>query len=273
MNIKKFIKKCRNFLMPPKIVNVSVTTSEPNEHLKDQVILVTGGGSGIGKSVAEQAALQGAKVIIVGRRREKLVDVSSSIGIEKCRYFEADITKIKNYQEFYDKAENIFSLPITGLVNNAGAYINKGMFDFSAEDYDHIFNLNLKASMFLIREYVKYCNKNGIRGGIVVTGSNRGLFGDIGPYGISKCAIDSYVEGMARELIGAGIRINAVAPGMTASEINNIDPKGNMYASSVKGHRVLLPDEIAEVICFLLSDNSKCITGAIIPCDEGERLR
>lgn len=273
MKIKAFLKRCWRFVVPPRVVDITVTLSEPNAHLKNEIILITGGGSGVGRSVAEQAAKQGAKVIIVGRRREKLQDVSNSIGIEKCKFIEADITKIENYQGFYEKAETLFGLPITGLVNNAGSYVNKGMFDFFVEDYDLIFDLNLKASIFLIREYVKYCQSKSADGNIVVTGSNRGLFGDIEPYGISKCAIHSYVKGMARELTGTGIRINAVAPGMTATEINNIDIKGNMYASSPRGHRVLLPDEIAEVICFLLSKNSKCITGAIIPCDEGDHLR
>ena len=66
---------------------------------------------------------------------------------------------------------------------------------------------------------------------------------------------------------------NGVAPGMTASNINNVDPNGNLYNASVRGKRVILADEIAEVVCFLLSDVSKCITGTIIPCDDGEHLR
>lgn len=69
------------------------------------------------------------------------------------------------------------------------------------------------------------------------------------------------------------MRINAVAPGMTASEINDTNETGNLYRSYARGKRVLRPEEIAEVICFLLSNNSICINGAIIPCDEGDRLR
>ena len=99
------------------------------------------------------------------------------------------------------------------------------------------------------------------------------LMGDDGPYGMSKAAIDNFIEGIARESIKYGIRVNGVAPGMTASNINHIDLKGNLYNANVLGKRVIHPDEIAEVVCFLLSDLSKCVTGAIIPCDDGDRLR
>ena len=273
MNLKNELKKVRNFFVPSKVIHISVSTSSPNDLLRGEVILITGGATGIGKSVAEYAARQGAKAIIIGRRREKLEEACDFIGNDTCRFLEFDITKSVEYQEFFNKAEKIFDMPVTGLVNNAGIYIQKGMMDFSVADYDNIFNVNLKAPLFLMREYVRYCMVKKIAGNLVVTASNRGLYGDVGPYGISKAAIGNYVEGMARDLIGTGIRVNAVAPGMTASEINHIDVEGNMYTSSAKGERVLLPDEIAEVICFLLSNNSKCITGAIIPCDEGDRLR
>lgn len=97
--------------------------------------------------------------------------------------------------------------------------------------------------------------------------------GDDGPYGMSKAAVNNFIERLAREYIKNGIRVNGIARGMTASGINNIDTEGNLYNGGVRGRRTLLPDEIAEVACFLSSDISKCITGAIIPCDEGDRLR
>ncbi len=97
--------------------------------------------------------------------------------------------------------------------------------------------------------------------------------GDDGPYGMAKAAINNFIEGLARENVKYGIRVNGVAPGMTASKINHIDLEGNLYNDSVRGKRVILPNEIAEVVCFLLSDLSKCVTGTVIPCDEGDRLR
>jgi Dehydrogenases with different specificities (related to short-chain alcohol dehydrogenases) len=273
MSIKSVLRKIRNSVIPAKVVKVTVATSASSNMLNNHVILITGGGSGIGKSVAESVVRQGARAIILGRRKERIESICNTIGNDKCKYYQADITKIDNYQKMFCELEGMFEKPVTGLVNNAGVYINKGLFDFSTDDFDQIFEINLKATIFLIREYIAYTESNKYRANIVVTSSNRGFFGDTGPYGLSKCAVNSFIEGVARTYITRGIRINGVAPGMTASEINHIDVNGNMYTSSTKGERVIHPDEIAEVITFLLSNNSQCITGAIIPCDDGDRLR
>ena len=85
--------------------------------------------------------------------------------------------------------------------------------------------------------------------------------------------LNNFIEGLAREYGKYGIRVNGVAPGMTASNINHVDVNGDLFASGCRGERVLLPDELTQVSCFLMSDISKCITGTIIPCDEGDRLR
>lgn len=131
---------------------------------------------------------------------------------------------------------------------------------------------DLIAPMLLTQHYTEYCLSNNIYGNIVCTSSNRSLFGDYGPYGVAKRGLNSYIEGMALRYINK-IRVNGVAPGMTASGINGISVNDDMYTDSSKNNRVLAPEEIAEVITFLLSDRSNCITGAVIPCDGGDRLR
>ncbi len=199
--------------------------------------------------------------------------VCRELGEEQCQSIEFDVTQYSNYGMLFDRAEKIFGKRITCFVSNAGVYIDKEPLEVMEEDFDKTIAVNLKASVLLVQEYTKYCIKNNIKGTIVVTSSNRGLFGDVIPYGISKYALNNYVMGLGKELIKYGMRINAVAPGMTASEINDINATDNLYRSYVRGERVLRPEEIAEVICFLLSDNSKCINGAIIPCDEGDALR
>lgn len=273
MNIISLFRKIKNAIIPSKVIRTTLVTSKPGNLLKNEVIIVTGGASGIGKAIAKKAVAQKAHVIIIGRREDKLMETCKEIGSEFCKYILCDITALIDYVGFFEQAQILFNTKITALVNNAGVYINKGAMDFTSEDFDLTINTNLKAPMFMTQNYIKYCLANQISGNIIVTASNRGMFGDYGPYGVSKRGIISYVEGMAREYLKSGIRINAVAPGMTASEINNIDTNGNMYTSSAKGERVLLPDEIAEVTCFLLSKNSMCITGAVIPCDDGDRLR
>lgn len=239
---------------------------------REKPLWLLGGGSGIGKAIAGKVISAGGLAIIVGRNIEKLEKTVKELG-SSCFCCVFDVQNADGGADLFYDAETVLGHEINGLVNNAGIYIDKDPLDFTAEDFDAVINTNLRAPVFMTIGYLKYCRDRGICGNVVMNASNRGLFGDYGPYGISKKGMIHYTQGIAREMIGTGIRVNAVAPGMTASEINGIDVNGNMYTSSAKGKRVLLPVEIAEVVWFLLSDYSKCINGAIIPCDEGDFLR
>lgn len=254
-------------------VYCSVHTMAPNTALSTKVVAITGGGSGIGKAVAKNVIACGGKVIILGRREDKLKATVDELGNKQCGYYVYDVTNADGSVDLFEHLEKIHSIPVNTLVNNAGIYISKSPLEFTENDFNITLNTNLRAPIFLTIAFVKYCKSKHMEGNIVMTSSNRGLFGDYGPYGVSKKGLIHYVEGMARELVGTGIRINSVAPGMTASEINHISEQGDMYTGSAKGKRILLPIEIANVICFLLSDYSKCITGSTIPCDEGDSLR
>lgn len=254
-------------------VKISIVTSAVERKLEGETILITGGATGIGRATAQAAITQSAEVIIMGRREELLKKTCRELGNEHCRYFVCDVTSVEDYALLWEKLETIYNKRITAIVCNAGVYVHKSPLDFDSKDFEKCISTNLKAPFFMIQQYVKYCENHGNSGNIVVTASNRGLMGDYGPYGVSKAGIINYIQGMAREYVLKEIRINAVAPGMTASEINHVDIEGDLYTSSVRGKRILVPQEIAEVICFLLSKNSKCITGAVIPCDEGDSLR
>lgn len=243
-----------------------------SDRLSGKILAITGASSGIGRSIAEKAVAEGAKVIIMARRANRLEELAAQLG-QNCKPFVIDVTEYNGKIELFEGLEQIFSAPVCALVNNAGIYVDRKLGEYTVKDFDNVINTNLKAPFFLMQGYVNYCKKKGVKGNIVVTASNRGLFGDTGPYGISKAGIINAVQGFARETVLEGIRVNAVSPGMTASEINGIDINGNLHTDSARGKRVLLPVEIAEIVCFLLSEESKCITGAIVPCDEGDYLR
>ena len=95
------------------------------------------------------------------------------------------------------------------------------------------------------------------------------------PYGLSKVALHSFIQGVAREYYRDGICANVVAPGMTASNINGVDSAGDLAKglATIGEGRVIRPEEIAEVVLFLLSSRSLCINGAVLPCDLGDSLR
>lgn len=103
--------------------------------------------------------------------------------------------------------------------------------------------------------------------------SERGLYGDDIPYGLTKVALISYTKGLAKKVVEDGIRVNAIAPGVVATEMTNYDPKGDLYREGAIGKRVLLAEEIAETVAFLLSDAANCISGEVIACNEGNHLR
>lgn len=268
MGIKSIAKA---ILMPSKKIYCNIYGINESEKLKGKNIVITGGSSGIGKAIARCACNAGANVLVVGRNEERLKDVVKEFP-ENCRYCVCDIScKIEN--SIFLEFEKIINGTIDVLVNNAGIYVDNKYLDYSSVEFDEIMNTNTKGPFILSQLYIKYCLSNKLQGNIIFTTSNRSLMGDFGPYGMSKAAINNLIEGLARENIYTGIRVNGVAPGMTASGINGLTPSDNLYTSSAKGERVLLPEEIAEVVCFLASDISKCITGAIIPCDDGDRLR
>ena len=100
--------------------------------------------------------------------------------------------------------------------------------------------------------------------------SERGIQTDDIPYGLTKAAINSLVKGLAPKLIKENIRINAVAPGITTSDMTGFKKEGNLYCEANLNQRVYLPEEVAEVATFLISDASSCVSGQIIACNEGK---
>lgn len=125
----------------------------------------------------------------------------------------------------------------------------------------------------MAQEAIRYFLNNEIQGNILFTSSERGIMSDTHIYGIAKAGVNSLIKGLARQYAGNGIRINGVAPGMTASGINSIDSDSNLYHPSVAGKRVIRPEEIAEVAAFLISNASVCINGEIIACDNANYIR
>lgn len=264
--IKRYVKKKTN-----RVYSV-VQTTNYDSTMTGKIIIVTGGNSGIGKATAKLLVESGAQVIIVGRKEVTLRQTAQELG-ENCLYIQQDLATMTDDSKLITDIKNLLGGKNPDcLVNCAGIYVSKEYWEYSSTDFDNMTNINAKSVYFLSRAFAKNCILNNIKGKIVMVNSDRGLFGDLSPYGMGKEMIQNYTKGMAREFIQYGIRVNAVCPGMVATAINNVDVEGNL-SNSTRGGRIFLPEEIAEVIKFLLSDISNCINGAIIPCDEGEYLR
>lgn len=273
MSIYSYIKRGIRYIchgVPEYNVRANISYLLPNERLKGKRIVITGGAKGIGISIAKKCISEGANVIITGRDEVALKKASSEYG---CKYLTLDVSDVSSFSSFMSEAQGLLG-GIDCLVNNAGISLHEGNIrNVSVDNFDEQINVNLKGGYFLAQKFIELFEKDKREdGSILFISSERGSYVDDLPYGLTKAAINSLTQGLANRLINSKIRVNAVAPGVTASEMTGFDANGNLYCPYNITKRVYLPDEVAEIACFMLSDASKCISGQILVCNEGKSI-
>jgi NAD(P)-dependent dehydrogenase (short-subunit alcohol dehydrogenase family) len=267
--IKGLIKKLLSFFVRPIRVEAIISYLQPNGRLLGKRIIVTGGSRGIGYAMAHKFTQEGASVLITGRNENSLRRSASEIG---CKYLVLDIQDVSLFESFINEAEKKLS-GIDCLVNNAGISLHESsFFDVTPESFDLQIGTNLRGPFFLTQTYVNYLRRKKQAGNVLFVSSETGFTMDIRPYGYTKAAINSMVQGLAYALAKGGIRINAVAPGITATEMTGFGLDGNLYCGNNMTKRAYLPEEVAETACFLLSDASGCISGQVIACNNGRSI-
>lgn len=269
MSIKETLYRALLYIIkgiPNVHVSRTITYINPDNRLKGKKIIVTGGSSGIGASMAKKFVKEGAQVLIVGRKEELLKNIAENIG---CKYVVFDLSDIEEIPSFLDTAEKLIG-KFNVLVNNAGVSLHeKSFFDVSPSSFNIQFTTNLESPFFLAQEFIKRIEKDG---DILFISSEAGDTVDYRPYGFTKGAINSAVKGLANLFKHKGIRINAISPGITASNMTGIQSDGNLYAGEYGSGRFYLPDEIAEIATFMISDASSCISGQIITCNNAQTV-
>lgn len=249
--------------------NISVT--DANRRLDGQKILVTGGSKGIGYHLAKRFVQEGAKVMIIGRDETVLQQSAKDIGCEWKRYDLTDITHLPDLVK--DASKQLGGL--TGLVNNAGiCNIDNGFLCVTEQSYDDQFLLNVKSPFFLTQAFIEHVMDCKVpSSAILFITSERGLFPDDAPYGMTKAAIGNIIAGIARRFAVHGVHCNGIAPGVTANTLDYPEKMDNLYLKGAIGKRFILPNELAELAVFLMSDTSKCISGEIIPCNQANHYK
>lgn len=258
----------------PQIIKANIVVSSASGRLANKNIIITGGGRGLGYYIAKKAIEEGANVIITGRNQETLIKATKRLN-DKCKFVVFDVTQISQIASFFDKCEELFNANIDCLVNNAGISLHEGNIqNVTIDSWNKQFMTNLQGPYFLSQEFSKrFVENQQSNGSIIFISSERGLYCDDIPYGLIKSSINSLTAGLGRRYISNGLRVNAIAPGVTASDMTGFSKEGDLSRPIACGGRVYLPEEVAEVVAFLLSDAAGAISSQIIPCNRGNHLR
>jgi len=243
--------------------------------LKGKVAIVTGAGHGIGREIALSLARNGAEVVVtdvtdaifeVGKQIEALGSKALPI---KC-----DVTDFEQAQDVEEKVVGKYER-IDILVNNAGIYPQKAFLDMTADDWNKVLRINLNGVFHCTKavipkmvkqRYGKIVNIASIAGAVVG-------FQNLAHYSASKAAIAGFTKSLALEVAQYGINVNAVAPGPI--DVGDMATNTEMYQQIIKAipvGRMGRPIDIANLVVFLVSDESNFITGQCIVSDGGYTL-
>jgi NAD(P)-dependent dehydrogenase (short-subunit alcohol dehydrogenase family) len=242
--------------------------------LDGRTALVTGGTSGIGLAVARRFAEEGAHVVVTGRNQERLDAVQAELG-DAVTAVRGDVSSLDDLDRVYGViAERGAGLDV--VFANAGGGEFAALEDVTWKHFTDTFEANVGGTVFTVQKALPLLNPGG---SIVLTGSNIDVKGSpsFSVYAASKAAIRSFARSWAAELVGRGVRVNAIAPGPIATpglsglaaEPEQAEALLGNLAAGVPMRRLGTPEEIAEAVLYLASPRSSYMTGAELYVDGG----
>lgn len=258
---------------------MSYQSSLAANSFNNKTVLVTGGGSGIGRCIAHELASLGAKVLLLGRSVDKLQTVKDEIISDggQADFGSVDIRDeagvVEVIQGFVENHG-----PIHGLVNNAGGQFPAELKDISANGFLAVVRNNLVGGFIVAREVFKQSMQE--HGGSVVniTADYFGGMPLMGHSGAARAGMENLSQTQAIEWANSGVRVNSVAPGYIASsgmdsyEDPDMIARIPKFGQAVPTGRMGTESEVSSAVCFLLSDGAAYINGATIPIDGGSSL-
>jgi NAD(P)-dependent dehydrogenase (short-subunit alcohol dehydrogenase family) len=247
----------------------------PNFRLDGKKALVTGAGRGLGKAIADDLAESGATVYGTSRDAATAQLISERYGTPPLA---VDLSSAGNISGFAESLQQE-SGGIDLLVNNAGVNVPKPALELTEDDWDTVFDTNLKGTFFLTTALARHWVAAGTPGAIVNIASQAGIVAieERAAYGTSKAGMIHLTKILALEWAAAGIRVNAVAPTfvrteLTASTLSRPDWAAELLSRIPIG-RFGEPEDVAGAVAFLLSDAASLITGHTLAVDGGYTIR
>lgn len=237
-------------------------------------IVITGGSKGIGKAIVETLVLEGHSIVFsynTGKEMaEKLVAQLSSPG-RKIAAFRADASDMAQAEGFIAFAKETLG-DVDCLVNNAGITRDKSLFIMPKEDWAEVINTNLTGYFNVTRCIIGHFMKNK-KGCIVNISSVSGQYGVAGQtnYCASKAGIIGLTKSLAKEVAKLSIRVNCVSPGYIETDMTKKMPEKHIeeIKKTIPLHRLGTPQEVADLVSFLISDKADYITGQVFTIDGG----
>ena len=244
--------------------------------MKKKIALITGGSSGIGFATAKKFTEHDIFTILIGRDKQKLDKAVTELG-KNCAGISFDMNNLHAIPQLVATIIQEHG-EIDVLVNNAGINLKKSALEVTDEEFQQIILTNLSSVFSLTREVAKgmVARKNGSVINISSMAAQYGLPGVVA-YTASKTAIEGITRSLAVELSPHGIRVNCIAPGfietnMSSAALNGDPERKQKVLSRTPMGKLGTPQDVAQAVYFMASDESSFITGTVVPVDGGNSI-
>ena len=249
-------------------------------HLKDQVVLVTGGSTGLGRAISSMLAAEGAKVAInyvvdPDGAQTLSQELTAAYGVETLAVY-ADVSREDDVLAMFEKVVKVLG-PVDALVNNAAYIAKPACVDLPLDDFRKCVDVNLQGMFLCSREIIRQLLGRGANGRIVNVASQAAVRGSMNgktAYDMTKAGILGFTRSLALETAKDNILVNAVLPGLMYTEIiaKFVDADPERFNKRSPLGRIARTEEIAQIIVLLCSDRASYMTGASVDISGGMAL-